>query len=606
MRGFRVRVALLVLPVLLLAVGGALGQPPGSKISPNARGDPEQKIIGIDRSVTITYDIPEGLTTPPHLRFDHPIQRGPYCGPNSLYILLRLCGRNVSYDSVLAELPLGEDGCSLHDLSVAARRLGVESEVRKVSLDDLRSIRPPYIVHLTAPANSSHETPANKDHFTIIARSDLNDQFYGVDPGNGTAVYWSRAFLARNFSGYVLIPSGQTRSWITTRQGVFFSVVFLALAVVDIALARRLWRLIRPAATPAHERGADTMNRRLFLLSGGALLSGLAYFAGRLASRSSSPLSGTSLDSLGLRAAPLPVRAYPLAPADRAPSGLAAAVRAVDPGFGGERVPVSLVYHALRVWGPDVPFGRGRVAAGRPHDRLYFRILTDNRVYQVFSRVSLNALLVRSDEGIRVVTTMDGGWGQTWGSTHVGKYIQVMADLETPASVAIVLSDTDAGELGDVIRDEALRYDYSLEPEWICCGLARYLTVPRWQNRFGTEISFDGLAEHLAGRPFGYGACLGTHVPMALATLLGANDTAEEPLISPRVRERARRRLKQYSDHLTRAQRADGSWSGGWAGSRLSTAAAESPFRGPVRSPAPGTTWSGSCCARPTFAHRTR
>src|SRR5262249_21293563 len=100
------------------------------------------------------------------------------------------------------------------------------------------------------------------------------------------------------------------------------------------------------------------------------------------------------------------------------------------------------------------------------------------------------------------------------------------------------------------------------ELEWVTCGLARYLAVTDWQNRFGQRLSFDDLTDILVKRPFGQSACEGTHVPYALATLLNAHATA--PLLSDGKALEVRERLLEYRKLLAGRQQPDGSWTAGW------------------------------------------
>src|SRR5580698_5267573 len=56
-----------------------------------------------------------------------------------------------------------------------------------------------------------------------------------------------------------------------------------------------------------------------------------------------------------VRMFPLVTRTYPLpgACSDKEMKSLSSIVR---PHFGRSKIPISIVYHCLRVWGPDVPF----------------------------------------------------------------------------------------------------------------------------------------------------------------------------------------------------------------------------------------------------------
>jgi hypothetical protein len=257
---------------------------------------------------------------------------------------------------------------------------------------------------------------------------------------------------------------------------------------------------------------------------------------------------------------------YPIQGTKQWSETLPAAALAVKPYFRDNKIPIALIYHALRVWGPRVPFEPSEVAAkwdGIKRDHLFLDILTNDALYERYSRFTIDRLLDRSPLGVRIVTAGDAGWHTEWASTHVGKYVQVMADLEIPSSVPLQLRDGGA-TLADALRDETLRYDYSQESEWICCGLPRYLSTPRWRNRFDDEITLDELVTRLAGREFGQGACYGTHVPMALAVILGVNRNAERPLIHPETERRISTRLIEISELLTHSQASDGSWSPDW------------------------------------------
>jgi hypothetical protein len=268
-----------------------------------------------------------------------------------------------------------------------------------------------------------------------------------------------------------------------------------------------------------------------------------------------------------VRSAPIALTVYPLQGWTCEEGDLVTVADVIRPYFQRNKVPVALVYHALRVWGPRAPFSPVEVTVapsdGLSGEGLFLRTLTDQQAYQTYSMITLNRLLVPSPFGVQVVTSViDLGWGQEWGSTHVGKYLQVMADLDMPSDTPLHLAEDRRAVLADVIQDEARRYHTTFEPEWIACALCRYLSTPRWQNRFGQWCSIDDLAGLLVDRPFGVGACNGTHVPYALATLLNVHQ--KTPLLS-RVREaEVRHRLLEFSNQLSRSQHPDGSWPGRW------------------------------------------
>src|SRR5947209_378462 len=89
----------LAVVVLASAAGPSAAQPAAKQPWPPKDFVPEP--ITPPLSDKHVYDVPEGLTTPDHLRFDLPFQNGPYCGPNALFLLLRLYHVDVKYEDVL-------------------------------------------------------------------------------------------------------------------------------------------------------------------------------------------------------------------------------------------------------------------------------------------------------------------------------------------------------------------------------------------------------------------------------------------------------------------------------------------------------------------------
>ena len=260
---------------------------------------------------------------------------------------------------------------------------------------------------------------------------------------------------------------------------------------------------------------AELSRARLGALAGLALLAGLGWAWARTGHPDrNSP--GDLSSPIPVRPTPLPITIYPIEGWDPGGRDFEEAADVLRPYFRRNKVPVSLLYHTLRLWGPDVPFSARDVpidpSEGLNGEGLFVRCLTDQKTYEAYTKFTLDRLLVPSPFGVQVVTSVvDVGWGQEWGSTHIGKYLQVMADVDMPSDAPIMLDGDRPARIADVIQDEARRYHPSQELEWVTCGLARYLAVTRWQNRFEQWISFDDLADTLIKRPFGQSACEGTH-----------------------------------------------------------------------------------------------
>jgi hypothetical protein len=270
---------------------------------------------------------------------------------------------------------------------------------------------------------------------------------------------------------------------------------------------------------------------------------------------------------LRVREQPLVIDFFPMKNPPLSDEECRRAVETIRPYFKNNKVPIMCVYHALRVWGPDAPFGDDSVRfeprQGLLGRGLFTNILLDTATYRQYSAFTLDHLLTRSPYGIQVISTTDDGWGQEWGSTHIGKYIQVTGEMGIPASEAVRLDDGQPACVADIVRDEAMRLNKYVELEWVSIGLSLYLDQADWNNRFGQRISFDQAARELVARPPGKGACLGAHVPYSLASLLASDRL--RPILSKEMRAAVIDRLGEYSGHLSRVQAADGSWGKDWA-----------------------------------------
>jgi hypothetical protein len=142
--------------------------------------------------------------TPPELRFEQDWNRGPYCGPNSLYVLLRLMGQPRSLEEVRQGISVDQrQGASLESLAERATALGLPCGVRFVSAADLGSLPAPYIAHATQSTPDQGEL----GHFLVVFDyEDASDRLGVIDGTAGSHYYVPRGILSRSFSGYVLVP----------------------------------------------------------------------------------------------------------------------------------------------------------------------------------------------------------------------------------------------------------------------------------------------------------------------------------------------------------------------------------------------------------------
>ncbi len=84
------------------------------------------------------------------------------CGPNSLYMFVRMHGATVSYNEIEQNVKISESGVSILQLRDTARSVGVQADVRRyLRLHDLSRCRLPLIAHL-------HTETTTSGHFVLI------------------------------------------------------------------------------------------------------------------------------------------------------------------------------------------------------------------------------------------------------------------------------------------------------------------------------------------------------------------------------------------------------------------------------------------------------
>lgn len=319
----------------------------------------------------------------------------------------------------------------------------------------------------------------------------------------------------------------------------------------------------------AREEGSRCLfDRRSFVAGIAAgLLGGCGGIGGSGRSRANSKAQGGLAALLPVRAEPLQLELYPESTLLLSESELKAVARVGLPPLRLKKYPIAVVYHAVRLWGRAATFSECEFA--RPELRGCFGrrmvdIMLDDGAFQSLSAALVDRLMEPSQYGVLVRTTQDGGWGYEAASTHPGTYLQVLGELGVPSGERLRLVDGGEFTVADVVRDDARRVHPDGELEWVANGLGRYVGIRQWQNRFGEWVGFDAIAESLLRRPLGRGACLGTHVPYALAAL--ASLQQQESLISAANQTRIIQRLQEIVALLSERQRKDGAWDGGWFG----------------------------------------
>lgn len=186
----------------------------------------------------LKFEVPEGVTTPPHLQLDRPFQSGRKCGPNALYGLLQLQGISVRYEDVVAALPTSTVGVSLAQIQQASDQLGHRLRLRKdVTPDELDKEHLPAIVHLSVPPERGRDH-APIDHFLLLI-DENHGKFVGLDTTNMMIVDYTKESIARNMTGFVAFSS--TSSIVIWNRPLFF----FGWTVVTICLGGEVLQRVR-------------------------------------------------------------------------------------------------------------------------------------------------------------------------------------------------------------------------------------------------------------------------------------------------------------------------------------------------------------------------
>ncbi len=148
------------------------------------------------------------------------------CGPNSLLAFLILAGRPETLAQELENIELGHEGASLLSLRNAARKLGVETEVRRYRVEDIDLLPLPAIVQFT---NSSYSV--FKGHFVVIYKID-REHFYLIDGTTGFRDRGLKSRLPAFWTGYALTK----KTFGIAGRGWLLNVVFVMLLLMECAI----------------------------------------------------------------------------------------------------------------------------------------------------------------------------------------------------------------------------------------------------------------------------------------------------------------------------------------------------------------------------------
>jgi hypothetical protein len=121
------------------------------------------------------------------------------CGPNSLFVFLRLSGHSKITMPELEELPMSSKGTSLLTLRDAAKRFQIDAEIRCYDPEQVGSVPLPAIGQFR-----NLESSITPHHFNVIYKVDPQ-YVYFIDGTTGSKDLIRRSELSRIWTGYAMI-----------------------------------------------------------------------------------------------------------------------------------------------------------------------------------------------------------------------------------------------------------------------------------------------------------------------------------------------------------------------------------------------------------------
>src|SRR6185369_1831314 len=131
--------------------------------------------------------------------------RARLCGANSLYMLLRLCGRPCTFDQVDNALGYRRNGVTMAELCRASDALGYSCNGIHIVPTDIAKCSFPFIAHL----NFQKTTPQAVGHFVLVLGYHETPNSTYVDIIDGTSAKRGRynaSRFAKAWTGYAVAP----------------------------------------------------------------------------------------------------------------------------------------------------------------------------------------------------------------------------------------------------------------------------------------------------------------------------------------------------------------------------------------------------------------
>ncbi|MDA7980832.1 MAG: cysteine peptidase family C39 domain-containing protein, partial [Pirellulales bacterium] len=161
---------------------------------------------------------------------------GLFCGPNALYILMKLHEVPVELEEIHSQISIKpERGCTPHQLVDTGSKLGLPLEVRFVKATDLLEVQRPFILH---GAQSEDREDAKGHFWVIVGYDEAARSFAVVDGSSGIYRFTSIAQVEKLFSGWVVVPkvTAAQSGWQISKVAFMSSLALVIVAGVYLLM----------------------------------------------------------------------------------------------------------------------------------------------------------------------------------------------------------------------------------------------------------------------------------------------------------------------------------------------------------------------------------
>lgn len=201
--------------------------------APDAPTAGQVQVTPVEVAPNAATDVPD------YLRLEQQWQGGSYCGPVSLYFLLRLHGKEVNYESVKSHFKLTDQGVSLADIQAVAAHFGLPTRIVSVVPEQVADLPLPAIVHWETRESGVRAT----GHFDVLVHHKEGTGFDLIDTSNCVLVSRDYKGLLPKLSGYSLIV--ETPAWHLALKWTCVVLGIVNLGLITALLWRRLSRAAR-------------------------------------------------------------------------------------------------------------------------------------------------------------------------------------------------------------------------------------------------------------------------------------------------------------------------------------------------------------------------